>query len=43
MITIDIVFVMFLEDRELRVDVFWYKRAEEDFKSYIEGFIKTKK
>jgi len=42
MITIDIVFVMFLEDRELRVDVFWYKRAEEDFKSYIEGFIKTK-
>ncbi|MFN3976843.1 MAG: EAL domain-containing protein [Aquificaceae bacterium] len=41
-ITIDIVFVVFLEDKKLEVDVFWCKLADEDLKSYIEGFIKTK-
>ncbi len=41
-ISIDIVFVMFVEDKELRVDVFWYKRAEEDLKNYMESFIKSK-
>lgn len=41
-IPIDIIFVLFLEDNEIRVNVFWYKRVEGDMKDYIEDFIKSK-
>lgn len=42
MIAIDIVFVMFVEDKELRVDIFWCKRAEEDLKKLYGRLYKNK-
>ncbi len=41
-IPIDIVFSLFLEPDVLKIEIFWYKRADEETKNYIESFIKSK-
>ncbi len=41
-IPIDIVFTLFLEPEVLKVEIFWYKKADERTERYIEAFIKSK-